>query len=357
MFVCVFVCVCALGDSIAAPQCARDQPRLSSMRALCRPQSLIISNGAMIVAVLAAVPRFRANLRARIAAGMGADKMNVWLSLGITAMAAILFIPLYSSRMIPTVDGNIMSGGSCWADMPIHMHIVQSFIVGRNQDVSWGGMHSPVFAGELMYYPFIPDWHAAVMVRLGSSMRDGFLYPGKHFLGSGLRQSFLFSPAQAAQGFHLGLCVCVCVCAGLAMQFAFWVLLFHFTVRLTKSRLGAIFSLMLTAGAGGMGGIDLTLKRGFNAAMNEDMIQNDSTGNGKIFWFAFLPHVLLPQRGANFAYPLVLLVLLFVWKATDATQAMRHIARRELLVAAAAMAAMLPLVQAHAFIGVGIIIA
>jgi hypothetical protein len=29
-----------------------------------------------------------------------------------------------------------------------------------------------------MYYPFIPDWHAAVLVKIGTSMRRAFLLPG-----------------------------------------------------------------------------------------------------------------------------------------------------------------------------------
>ena len=38
---------------------------------------------------------------------------------------------------------------------------------GRNRDISWGGMHSPVFAGEYLHYPFMPDFHAALMKSMG----------------------------------------------------------------------------------------------------------------------------------------------------------------------------------------------
>lgn len=82
---------------------------------------------------------------------------------------------------------------------------------------------------------------------------------------------------------------------------------------------------------------------------------------GRVFWFAFMPHVFFPQRGANFAYPLALLALLLVWKGTDTTPVAAAAGvtagdRRRMLMHAAAFAALTPLVQAHSFIGLAIII-
>jgi hypothetical protein len=42
-------------------------------------------------------------------------------------------------------------------------------------------------------------------------------------------------------------------------------------------------------------------------------------GEWQHLWFAFVPHILLPQRGGNFAYPLSVLVLILVYVATDAS--------------------------------------
>lgn len=133
-------------------------------------------------------PSFQAEWRARLGLSKSNDpkradvKQSQLLDnifAGIVAVLAVVTMwPFYTTRMIPEQDGKIYSGGSCWADLPIHMHIAESFLQGRNQDVSWGDMHSPVFAGERMYYPFIPDWHAAVLVKMGATMRQAFLYPG-----------------------------------------------------------------------------------------------------------------------------------------------------------------------------------
>jgi hypothetical protein len=46
------------------------------------------------------------------------------------------------------------------------------------QDISLADMQSPVFAGERFSYPFIPDFHAAVLVKQGLSLRWAFLLPG-----------------------------------------------------------------------------------------------------------------------------------------------------------------------------------
>lgn len=252
----------------------------------------------------------------------GTDRIDTLFAGIVTVLSSLLFVPLYNSRFIPEHDGKVWSGGSCWADLPIHMHMAQAFLSGRNQDVSWGGMHSPIFAGEPMAYPFLPDFHAAVLVKLGTTIRWAMMLPG-----------FL-------------------------LAIALMVLLVTFTRRLTKSRLGGIFAILITIGAGGMGGWNLSLRDGFWNSIDRDTAQNDVTGDGKIVWFAFIPHVLLPQRGANFAYPMVLTVLTLVWKATDMRkgEAVSHIMRREMLILAAAFSGALPLIQAHAFIGLAVII-
>jgi hypothetical protein len=181
-------------------------------------------------------------------------------------------------------------------------------------------MTSPVFAGEKMYYPFLPDFHAAVMKRLGDGLRPAFLWTG-----------FLMA----------------------CSLFAFIYLL---AARVTKSRLGGLLAIVLTLLAGGMGGVNILMRDGWARATETDTAQNDVSGDGRVFWFQFVAHVLLPQRGANFAYPMVMLALLLVWRATDMAAPLAHADRRSLLVHAAGFTATLPLVQAHAFIAAGVII-
>lgn len=271
---------------------------------------MIVSNMLIIALVLARLPAFLSTWRSMLSRGLLArGRVDTVVGACMVAVLGALFWPLYSSRMIPMADGKMWSGGSCWADLPIHMHIAEAFLQGRNVDVSAGALHSPVFAGERLYYPFLPDFHAATVKRLGGELRDGFLVPGW------------------------------------AMACSLWALLYFFSLRVTRSRIGAVLSVAILIGAGGTGGPSVLWNRGIGQALEVDTAQNDVDGNYRIFWFAFMPHVLLPQRGANFAYPMVLLVLLLVWSATDVAMRTTPAIRRSGLMHAAAFAAMLPLVQ------------
>jgi hypothetical protein len=248
------------------------------------------------------------------------DDVLAWavtLALGVPVAAT------YWHRMLPQDEhGNILAGGSCYGDLPIHMTLAQSFLVGVNQRIGWGSaMMSPIFAGEPLTYPFLPDFHAAVLVRLGASMRTAFLLPG------------------------------------LALALALFALLYYLTLRVTRSRVGGVLAILLTVCAGGMGGPRWLAEQGWAVAMDRDVVQHDTTGEWKFLWFAFLPHILLPQRGGNFAYPLSVLAVLLVWVATDANVRLPSTVRASLLLHAAVFSAALPLLQAHAFMGVGIIIA
>ena len=140
------------------------------------------------------------------------------------------------------------------------MYLAESFLVGCNQDVSWSGMQSPIFAGAPLTYPFLPDFHAAIIKALGSTLREGFLAPG------------------------------------FAMTVALWGLLYFFTLRVTGSRLGGVLAVALTIGAGGMGGPRWIAHTSWAHAMGQDVVQHDYTGEWKHLWFAFVPHILLPQR-------------------------------------------------------------
>jgi len=75
---------------------------------------------------------------------------NMLLSL-VMAVAGAILTPLYATRMLKEEGpGRVFSGGSCWADLPMHMTVAESFINGRNQDVSWSQMVSPIFAGAFV---------------------------------------------------------------------------------------------------------------------------------------------------------------------------------------------------------------
>lgn len=256
----------------------------------------------------------------------------LWLNLFVWG---IIVVPLFSTRFIPEDnERHVYSGGSCWSDLSIHLHMAYSFIYGRNQDVSFFDLMSPIFAGEKMSYPFLPDWHAAVLYWMGTSMRHAMMNPG------------------------------------IAMFFSLVGLLFLLGKRLVRTDFASTVGIMLVILAGGMGGISLLKVFPYDKVIREmDPMQDHARGKNGVLWFAFLPHVYLPQRGATFAYPMVLTILLIMWTVispakkyyrrnnmSTKSQPISNAERSSLLMMAGIFSASLPLVQAHSFIALGIVI-
>lgn len=132
-----------------------------------------------------------------------------------------------------------------------------------------------------------------------------------------------------------------------------------------------MLTVILITFSGGHASWDVLLKRGFNDIFEFDPIQDSTAESGTVYWFAFYPHVMLPQRGATFAYPLVLVIFLMVWCVTgkdaisasggDADPTAAHVMtpneKFKFLGMAAALSGLLPFVQAHAFMAVGMVLA
>lgn len=97
----------------------------------CRPQVLIISNLIIVWIVAEHYKPFWRAWQTLLAKGLGADRTDAYVLAATLGALSLVFWPLYSSRMLPEENGKIMSGGSCWADLPIHMHIAESFLQVR----------------------------------------------------------------------------------------------------------------------------------------------------------------------------------------------------------------------------------
>ena len=238
---------------------------------------------------------------------------------------------LFSSRyLVENPHGGINSGGSVWADMPIHMTFANSFLYGANRGVWLLNMQSPIFAGAAMHYPFIPDYHMAVVIAGGSTMRNAAYITG----------ALLF--------------------------IAFCGLMYLLAQRLTKSPLVGVLAPLMVIGAAGMGGFSIVQHLGWRAAITRDPIQDLAHHNSIVWWFGFLTHVFLPQRGATWAYPLCLFVCLLGWEAASSERLPLAAAgsaagsapsKQRLLLLAATCAALSPLVQAHSFVFLAILFA
>jgi len=239
--------------------------------------------------------------------------------MGFTALTALIVWPMVSSRFLRNEpDGSVSSGGATWADLPFHMNIAASFLYGTNREFDYRRTEAAFYAGSRLVYPLLPDFHAACLRVSGMSWRMSFLLPA------------LFLAVSASA------------------------LLYAVNWRLTGSRAAAVLSVLLVMCAGGTGSFEHWIERGWShatrVAWDVDPVQADREGGRQeILWFAYFGHVFLPQRPATYAIPLILIVILLLVLAMTEGVPLQQSAI--VLRLAAFVAGILPLFQAHAFVG------
>lgn len=91
----------------------------------------------------------------------------------LTPFTTILVGSLFDTRYIPEHGDDAMAGGSVYSDLAIHLQIARSFVQGRNNEVGFFALESPIAAGHTLVYPFLPDFHSAVLNVQGFDYRTG----------------------------------------------------------------------------------------------------------------------------------------------------------------------------------------
>ncbi len=288
---------------------------------LCSSEAVTITTAVMVVLTILAVDPFVPKFR-QAASQFWVREQGTLMFLGpLVVVTALVMTPLYSSRYLyEEADGSVMTGGSTWADLPIHLHFANAFLYGRNRAVYFHGMHSPIFAGELMQYPFLPDFHAAFLVKAGATMRSAMWLPGILLFVSCVALLFLLTRR---------------VVGGLRQKFA---------------NIEGVLAVCFVLFAGGFAGIALLMDKGYEPIVNStlDPIQ-DHPDKRNVVWFGFISHVMLPQRGATFAYPLVIFILLLIWVAVSQSAVASSVLPRgdyiRMMITAGVLAGSLPLIQ------------
>lgn len=88
---------------------------------------------------------------------------------------------------------------------------------------------------------------------------------------------------------------------------------------------------------------------------NHDWMQFTSS-NEELYWFSVISHVLLPQRSALFAYPIALLVFSMLIISIYPSNGNEAIQRPQLFKWVGILLGLLPLVHAHSFVAIAIVI-
>ena len=97
------------------------------------------------------------------------------LGLGALAVsAALVFVLLFAHALTTDSAGNLNAGfQTVWADWSQHLTTESSFAVAHNLPPT-----NPLFSGQDLRYPFLPDFQSATMAVLGASPAVALALPG-----------------------------------------------------------------------------------------------------------------------------------------------------------------------------------
>jgi hypothetical protein len=241
-----------------------------------------------------------------------------WPMLLVSLVSATVFARLLFFHSLYEHDnGALYSGGATWADMAIHLNIMHSFISGANASMQWlRWPQSPICAGARLVYAFMPDFHAAVLLRGGWSDRYALMIPSI-VLGTSLCNLLLLLHQR----------------------------LFRHTYTV------AIIGVLLFVCSGGIGWYYWITAHSMSVDAIWDFVERISLDpQENLVWFATLPHVLLPQRGAIFGYPLLLIAMIALAALYTNVHTSTTNAHFRTMALSAFCVALLPLMQTHAFL-------
>jgi len=228
------------------------------------------------------------------------------------AVAALLYL-LFDRAMFER-DGEIYTGvANNYGDLPFHISVIARFAYGQNFPPE-----APMYAGARFTYPFVPDFITAMLVRAGASLERAIF----------------------AQSIILGL--------------ALVGLLHNWALALTRDRLAALITLALALLNGGFGWLLLfqtahASEQGLFPLLTQ-LIEDFTIRPGTTWrWGNIITSLLIPQRSILLGLPLALIIFTEWWKAVGDGQERAASVPMRRMVAAGAIAGLLPLVHAHTF--------
>jgi len=199
---------------------------------------------------------------------------------------------------------------SSYGDTPFHLTYINSFSFGNNFPPQ-----NPDFSATPSNYPFLPFLTSSALVSLGANQITGFLAP-------------LFVLGTIIIG-----------------------LLFFVPLKITRNRLTAMLLPIIFLLSGGLGFLYFCHAHGFDIFSTVKMFPNvviDEATNIPVNGINLMNTVvssLLPQRGIFFGLPIFLAIILLWFMPTNRS-----------IIASAILMASLPLLHAHTFIAISLIL-
>lgn len=266
-------------------------------------------------ALLLARPELRDRCRAELLGArdrlLRPSRADLATALFVLAVAALLWAVF--DRALFEQEGGVYTGVEHnIGDLPFHVAVISSFAYGGNLPPE-----HPELAGTRLTYPILADFLPAMLLRAGMTLRLALL-----------SQNLLLALALAG-------------------------LLFRFSAALTGDRAAARLALPLLFLSGGLGFAlfvgDLPESGAALGAFLLDLPRDYTiTWTGELRWGNVLTTLMMPQRSLLLGAPLALAVWMLWWTAL--APAGDPISERRRLAAAGALAGLLPLAHAHAFL-------
>jgi hypothetical protein len=228
----------------------------------------------------------------------------------------------FATQSFPLKEDGLYTGGAMFADMPFHLSMITSFLYGDNFPPTYR-----IFPPDPLTYPFLPDFQAAVLMKLGLSINAAL------------------------------------VTTGVPLALALTGLLYCLAKRLLAHWQAAILATFLFLFGGGFGFLyfleDWRRRgQGLWQFLSHQPMNYAHEGNLAVYWDSVIVGQILPQRPSLYGMAIAFLVcILFagVWRRWAEEQPQAPWDGWEALLAAGVMVGLLPRVHSFTFIALGLI--
>ncbi|HEY6378617.1 MAG TPA: hypothetical protein VI316_05505 [Candidatus Dormibacteraeota bacterium] len=280
---------------------------------------------------------------ARVRAG-AAHGRETWAALGLTAGALVGFGVVFAHTLYEQ-DGSIVAGfPTVWADWSLHSTLASSFSVAHNLPPQ-----NPIFSGTSLSYPFLPDFHSAMLQSTGAAIGASLATPGV-LLGTAIVVLIAALAKRLCNSLAVGaLAALLCVLGGSLGFTGVWWDACHAAGH-ADADCRPLTAIAHPATAMAIVGRIPTVVA--NQPRAYDNLQNDSSvAVGNVQWYTPLLAWWLPQRTFLYGFAVGLAVLLLVVAARRAPPG-----TRSPFLLAGLLAGTLPLIHVHSLFALAIVL-
>eukprot|EP01104_Vermistella_antarctica_P016815 TRINITY_DN5818_c0_g1_i2.p1 TRINITY_DN5818_c0_g1~~TRINITY_DN5818_c0_g1_i2.p1 ORF type:complete len:726 (+),score=126.40 TRINITY_DN5818_c0_g1_i2:173-2350(+) len=210
--------------------------------------------------------------------------------IAVCAAGFALFGYLLHTHILMRKGEGYYTGGACYGDMAFHLNLIRSFLHGENRHISLTALpKAPIYSGFSLVYPFIPDFNSAAVAAAATES--------------------VYDPVR------VGLIVPSLL---LAVSFVGLLYLINYYLFRTSQSVGVLAVILVIFG-GGIGAFpylwgdgEMSISKMISGVHIKNDLMERATDARPLFWFGMVAHILLPQRSALYAYPLVLFAFILL---------------------------------------------